>query len=138
MFLHTGALSPGLISDLLWSDPEKGQKGWGPNDRGVSYTVSLCASMSPYRAPSSTHPPSLTVLVVRPQFGADVVEAFLKKHELHVIWSVLICIFQECNKPFLRLTDTFASLCSRGHQVVEDGYEFFANRSLVTLFSAPN
>ena len=29
-------------------------------------------------------------------------------------------------------------LVIRGHQVVEDGYEFFANRSLVTIFSAPN
>ena len=24
------------------------------------------------------------------------------------------------------------------HQVVEDGYEFFADRQLVTIFSAPN
>jgi len=29
-------------------------------------------------------------------------------------------------------------LVVRGHQVVEDGYEFFANRQLVTVFSAPN
>lgn len=29
-------------------------------------------------------------------------------------------------------------LICRGHQVVEDGYEFFADRSLVTIFSAPN
>ncbi|KAL0559573.1 hypothetical protein IC582_004188 [Cucumis melo] len=45
-------------------------------------------------------------------FGADKVTEFLQKHDLD-----LIC---------------------RAHQVVEDGYEFFANRQLVTIFSAPN
>jgi len=45
-------------------------------------------------------------------FGPDVVTKFLNKHDLD-----LIC---------------------RAHQVVEDGYEFFASRQLVTLFSAPN
>ncbi|KHG01786.1 Serine/threonine-protein phosphatase PP1 [Gossypium arboreum] len=45
-------------------------------------------------------------------FGADVVAEFLDKSDLD-----LIC---------------------RGHQVVEDGYEFFASRRLVTIFSAPN
>ena len=29
-------------------------------------------------------------------------------------------------------------LICRAHQVVEDGYEFFADRGLVTVFSAPN
>ncbi|KAL4455459.1 hypothetical protein ABPG74_012611 [Tetrahymena malaccensis] len=45
-------------------------------------------------------------------FSPEIVSVFLKKHELD-----LIC---------------------RAHQVVEDGYEFFAKRQLVTLFSAPN
>ncbi|BFG14117.1 hypothetical protein CerSpe_003910 [Prunus speciosa] len=73
----------GLLCDLLWSDPSKDIQGWGPNERGVSFT-----------------------------FGADRVTEFLRKHDLD-----LIC---------------------RAHQVVEDGYEFFANRQLVTIFSAPN
>ncbi|MCZ6913192.1 MAG: metallophosphoesterase, partial [Rickettsia endosymbiont of Ixodes persulcatus] len=45
-------------------------------------------------------------------FGKEVLENFLKKQDLD-----LIC---------------------RAHQVVEDGYEFFANKKLVTIFSAPN
>lgn len=45
-------------------------------------------------------------------FGADVVCDFLEKHNLELV--------------------------VRAHQVVEDGYEFFAGRRLVTLFSAPN
>ena len=45
-------------------------------------------------------------------FSSDVVDTFLKKQRFD-----LIC---------------------RAHQVVEDGYEFFARRKLVTLFSAPN
>lgn len=45
-------------------------------------------------------------------FGPDVVQSFLRTHGLD-----LVC---------------------RAHQVVEDGYEFFARRALVTLFSAPN
>ncbi|XP_024227550.2 serine/threonine-protein phosphatase PP1-beta catalytic subunit isoform X2 [Bombus vosnesenskii] len=45
-------------------------------------------------------------------FGPDVVSKFLNRHDMD-----LIC---------------------RAHQVVEDGYEFFAKRQLVTLFSAPN
>jgi len=45
-------------------------------------------------------------------FGADVVSKFLQKHDYDLV--------------------------VRAHQVVEDGYEFFADRQLVTLFSAPN
>ncbi|XP_013386574.1 serine/threonine-protein phosphatase PP1-2 isoform X2 [Lingula anatina] len=45
-------------------------------------------------------------------FGGDVVRGFIKKHDI--------------------------SLICRAHQVVEDGYQFFQKRKLVTLFSAPN
>ncbi|KAJ7921159.1 serine/threonine-protein phosphatase [Mycena leptocephala] len=73
----------GILSDILWSDPDSYVSGWATNDRGAGFT-----------------------------FGADVVTKFTQKHDLD-----LIC---------------------RGHQVVEDGFEFFAKRRLVTLFSAPN
>ncbi|GMN41416.1 hypothetical protein TIFTF001_010632 [Ficus carica] len=79
----TAVPDTGLLCDLLWSDPGRDVKGWGMNDRGVSYT-----------------------------FGPDKVAEFLQKHDLD-----LVC---------------------RAHQVVEDGYEFFADRQLVTIFSAPN
>ena len=45
-------------------------------------------------------------------FGPEIVSKFLAKHDMDLI--------------------------ARGNQVVEDGYEFFAKRQLVTLFSAPN
>ena len=45
-------------------------------------------------------------------FGINVIQNFLKKNDLD-----LIC---------------------RAHQVVEEGYEFFAKKQLVTVFSAPN
>jgi serine/threonine-protein phosphatase PP1 catalytic subunit len=73
----------GLLCDLLWSDPDKDTVGWGPSDRGVSFT-----------------------------FGPETVTEFVKKHDLD-----LVC---------------------RAHEVVDDGYEFFSKRQLVTVFSAPN
>jgi len=45
-------------------------------------------------------------------FGTEVVTSFLQRHDMDLI--------------------------VRAHQVVEDGYEFFARRSLITIFSAPN
>lgn len=45
-------------------------------------------------------------------FSSGIVQEFLKEHDLDLV--------------------------VRAHQVVEDGYEFFAGRELVTVFSAPN
>lgn len=36
------------------------------------------------------------------------------------------------------LENNYVDLICRAHQVVEDGYEFFGDKSLVTLFSAPD
>lgn len=74
----------GLLTDLLWSDPEKNIVDWQPNtDRGVS-----C------------------------YFSKKNVSAFCKRFQFDLV--------------------------IRGHMVVEDGYEFFGKKRLVTIFSAPN
>ena len=98
----------GLLCDLLWADPDKDIQGWGENDRGVSYT-----------------------------FGPDCVTEFLQKHDLD-----LVCRAHQVSRSrstgnygiVLTLTFWGFSPC----QVVEEGYEFFAKRQLVTIFSAPN
>ena len=48
----------------------------------------------------------------------------------------LLCLWIGSVARFLEKHDL--DLICRAHQVVEDGYEFFARRQLVTLFSAPN
>ena len=73
----------GLLTDLLWSDPDPQIQDWSLNDRGVSYTFS-----------------KRNVYDICSRFKFD--------------------------------------LIIRGHMVVEDGYEFFAKKKLVTVFSAPN
>uniref|UniRef100_A0A0D3H114 Serine/threonine-protein phosphatase n=3 Tax=Oryza TaxID=4527 RepID=A0A0D3H114_9ORYZ len=98
----------GLLCDLLWSDPDRESSGWGENDRGVSFT-----------------------------FGADKVTEFLNKHDLD-----LICRAHQASRHrhrHLLLPCLFLrSWGQMDEQVVEDGYEFFADRQLVTIFSAPN
>ena len=73
----------GLLTDLLWSDPEKLVKGFIENDRGISWI-----------------------------FGSNEVKKFLKENDLDMI--------------------------IRAHQVVEEGYEFFCKRRLLTIFTAAN
>lgn len=73
----------GLVTDLLWSDPDPSISDWSLNDRGVSYTFSRRRLLE-----------------------------FVKKFNFDLV--------------------------IRGHMVVEDGYEFFARKKMVTVFSAPN
>lgn len=61
--------------------------------------------------------------------------------EVAVEWEdsergVSYCFGKICVDRFLAKFD-FDLVC-RAHMVVEDGYEFFNNRTLVTVFSAPN
>jgi serine/threonine-protein phosphatase PP1 catalytic subunit len=50
--------------------------------------------------------------------------------------GISVTFSSEVCKNFLESNDL--DLIVRGHQVVEEGYEFFADQSLVTVFSAPN
>ncbi|OHT03429.1 Ser/Thr protein phosphatase [Tritrichomonas foetus] len=75
----------GLLADLLWSDPDKMTREWGPSERGVTYV-----------------------------WGLNPAKRFLAKSR----FSVLV----------------------RAHQMAMQGIEFpFApDRSVITVFSAPN
>lgn len=106
----------GLLCDLLWSDPDKDTMGWGENDRGVSFT-----------------------------FGAEVVAKFLHKHDFDLICRAhqvknILNMYIYISIYFLFIFMKSRSILNRKIivKVVEDGYEFFAKRQLVTLFSAPN
>lgn len=74
----------GMLCDLMWADPEKGQTNEYEfnSSRGVGVT-----------------------------FNERAVDYICDKLDIDLI--------------------------SRSHQVVNDGYEFFASRKLVTIFSAP-
>ncbi|CAD5207971.1 unnamed protein product [Bursaphelenchus xylophilus] len=47
-----------------------------------------------------------------------------------------VCFGEDALNEKLQLMDV--DMVVRGHQVVQDGFEFFANRKLVTVFSAPH
>ena len=99
----------GLLCDILWADPDP------------SITVSCIEVLRYYIARKNPVLLTLAALLqgwgendrgVSFTFGGDVVRQFLRRHDLDLV--------------------------VRAHQVVEDGYEFFAGRELVTVFSAPN
>jgi serine/threonine-protein phosphatase PP1 catalytic subunit len=108
----------GLLCDILWADPDP------------SITVSCCTCLLTLHNwqliclhNNKSHLLYLVVVAANQgwgendrgvsfTFGGDVVRQFLRRHDLDLV--------------------------VRAHQVVEDGYEFFAGRELVTVFSAPN
>lgn len=103
----------GLLCDILWADPDPGIT--------VSFLCTFVDDLSMTFAWIDTH--NLCLLYEKQgwgendrgvsfTFGGDVVRQFLRRHDLDLV--------------------------VRAHQVVEDGYEFFAGRELVTVFSAPN
>lgn len=102
----------GLLCDLVWSDPDPSIEGWGTSDRGVSCT-----------------------------FGADKLIEFLEKNELDLICRAhqvqYIFTLAHLSQVFV-VNDWLVYCLIFIIQVVEDGYEFFAQRRLVTIFSAPN
>lgn len=55
-----------------------------------------------------------------------------------VFYSILISIDFGKTAVNSFLQNFSLDLVCRAHMVVEDGYEFFNNRRLVTVFSAPN
>lgn len=122
----------GLLCDLLWSDPDPEPRIWSGGARRGSFHPDYSArdtSMEEklsdamqdldVKEKSANEKPHFSVgefgdneRGVSFTFGPTAVAKFLAKNDFD-----LIC---------------------RGHQVVEDGYEFFAKRQLVTIFSAPN
>ncbi len=117
----------GLLTDLLWSDPQisgsaEGYILAGSQRISSSSTSSLSSFFSSHSTSSPPHQSSLPA-----------------NH--HGDWSendrgVSYCFSK---KVVNRFCDRFnLDLIVRGHMVVEQGYEFYAKRKLVTVFSAPN
>ena len=111
----------GLLCDLLWSDPapiEVSTKKESLLEFSIANTAVIHGHFRFFFSLSC----SFRLLWLQGWaenergvsfvFGANVIEEFLQKQDLDLI--------------------------VRAHQVVEDGYQFFAGRRLVTLFSAPN
>lgn len=101
----------GLLADLLWSDPK------------VSPSTEK-APPSPSSSDNSSPPYS----------------SFLTAHG-NGDWTendrgVSYCFSRRVVARFCQRFDL--DLIARGHMVVEEGYEFYAKRKLVTVFTAPN
>lgn len=105
----------GLLCDILWADPDPSITVGSQRERKREYWcrgLNLAVSHIFVVARSLNQGWGENDRGVSFTFGGDVVRQFLRRHDLDLV--------------------------VRAHQVVEDGYEFFAGRELVTVFSAPN
>jgi serine/threonine-protein phosphatase PP1 catalytic subunit len=100
------------LNDLVWSDPSDTALDWEDNERGVSFC-----------------------------YGKSVINSFLATHvSCSSILGVLTSDEAWNGGPAKRTTPDLSQdmdLICRAHMVVEDGYEFYNDRTLVTVFSAP-
>eukprot|EP01043_Picozoa_sp_COSAG02_P017254 COSAG02_NODE_778_length_17288_cov_102.024725_12_plen_143_part_00 len=71
----------GLTCDLLWADPDPGQRGWGESDRGVSFT-----------------------------FGEDVLAKFLQRTDLDLVCRAHQVV-EDGYEFFVRTIDTSRGSC---------------------------
>ena len=112
----------GLLADLLWSDPQD------KNDEST-------------KGPLSISPPSNENSNSKSTSTSSSKHISNSKSKSNSDWKpndrgVSYCFNDKVIKRFCSRFNF--DLIARGHMVVEDGYEFYSNRKLVTIFSAPN
>eukprot|EP00392_Amoebophrya_sp_AT5.2_P000353 g353.t1 len=147
----TAVPSEGLLCDLLWSDPDDEVLGWAANDRGISHVFGAdvvdeilmrlngewveeagewaLQGGEEEDEQKGTTPPTAKVLEIE-----DVEMAVAPNQSPTSARAAA----PRAARPRSNAVLPNIELIVRAHQVVQDGYEFFANRKLVTLFSAPN
>ena len=102
-----------LSLDLLWADPDQWSKGW-------QVIHEFCTNTRVLRTQPNTRGASYT-------FGADVVS-----YTTELLGIDMVARAHQVDTP------SASAHIKCGKQVVQDGYEFFAHRRLVTIFSAPH
>jgi serine/threonine-protein phosphatase PP1 catalytic subunit len=104
----------GLLADLLWSDPQD--------------TIEISNnSRKDDHVNDKNNKSKKSKSKLKSKFNND-----WKQNDRGVSY----CFNTNVVKNFCSKFDF--DLIARGHMVVEEGYEFYANRKLVTIFSAPN
>ncbi|VEU23718.1 DEKNAAC104837 [Brettanomyces naardenensis] len=128
----------GLLADLLWSDPQVS----GATEEYLASVSrsSSSSSSSPFAALFSFSSSSPSATPASSSSSPTHQSTFLNGHH-GGDWTendrgVSYCFSRKVVNRFCEHFDL--DLVARGHMVVEQGYEFYAKRKLVTVFSAPN